>query len=84
MSQTSSLRLARAATIPRPSTPRTVSLKAVSAVERDTEMLSFRIYAHEARAARRVASRTGSTVSALVRLALARYLAEQGEHVNGG
>ena len=49
-----------------------------------TEMLSFRIYAHEAQAARRVASRTGRNLSALVRLALARYLAEQGEHVNGG
>jgi len=50
----------------------------------DTEMLSFRIYSHEAQAARRVANRRGSTLSALVRLALARYLAEQGERVNGG
>ena len=46
--------------------------------------ICVRAYGHELAAARRVASRTGINLSALVRLALARYLAEQGERVNGG
>jgi len=84
VSQTVTLRPASGVSTLSASTPRTASPKDVSAVARDTEMLSFRIYSHEAQAARRVANRRGSTLSALVRLALARYLAEQGERVNGG